>query len=180
MPLVSFSEDEWYPVHSYHMGERYGGVTEVPQDTLDRWEAIGKYFATAQNEMFQYSQKAEREFERIERMPKQWWSIVVRTPGSYQRHGFYGKEIDIPAHIESLKEVRKVEFYRAMESHAREYQLAKDAAQTEHSQECNVRSNSTKGSLQCDCGLLDPDGNPKGPDFGDGPEFKGWNQRRSK
>lgn len=140
MPLMWFDENEWYPVYSCREVEpdaqkRYYAEIDVPQETLDRWDAASQAFHIAQNEMSQYNQKAERERERIDGMPKQWWSIVIRTPGSYQRHGFYGKEIEIPAHIDSLKEVRKVEFYRASTIHSAEYELAKTAKRFFDSQE---------------------------------------------
>lgn len=131
MPLVWFDEHEWYPVHDYREVEpdapkRYYSEVDIPQETLDRWDAVFVAFRDVQAEMFFHQKKAERERERIERMPVQWWSIVIRTEGSYNRHGFYGKEIDVPAHIASLKEERKVDFYSASDKHRNEYEIARD------------------------------------------------------
>lgn len=40
--------------------------------------------------------------------------------------------------------------------------LVEDSHMTEHAEDCNVRSNSTKGSLQCDCGFArKPQGEPQ-------------------
>lgn len=99
------------------------GVIEVDDDTRARWQNAASAFFAAQNEI----EDALRESDRIDNLPKVWWSLVIRTPGSYHRHGFFGNEVDMKRHVAVEKQTNDhVESYRASEGHAREYQFDYD------------------------------------------------------